>query len=172
MPDYNLLVRDSDDVLLDWNRGGNLDGDPDGQGATVYEGVTIGSDPELGGTYDGATYTPPTPPDYFDVEDGGSPIADGGTVQLTANGSDTLTLTAQKKDGSDDSDMVGSDETIKVLPQAVIPIDKMEVTLDTSDGAEDFTIGPFDSGWKGCVLVRLVDDAGALKGRSFMLEVS
>lgn len=170
MATYNLLVRDSDDVVLDWNHAGKLANPAAGE--TLFEAVTIGEDPQLGGTYDGATYTAPTPPDYFEPEDAGTPIENGAAVALAADGVSTLVVTIQKKNGADDADKVGLDETIKVLPQSVIKIDKMEVTLDTSDGAEDVTIGPFDAGWMGCVNITLIDDAGTLARRWFILEVS
>ena len=130
---WALHVNDADNKVHNYADDGNEArmGDTPA-GMTEYTGVEIAEEPEIGATYDGVTYTPIAKTDYFDVE---SPLdtalAHGSTIQVPADGVTSKTLHVQKKKGSDDTDMVGTGEVVKVLPSAIIK-DRKSTRLNSS----------------------------------------
>lgn len=141
---------------------------------TYYQEIEIGPYPipDIGATFDGVLYTPALSANpYFVVKDGGTVVAEGGVVQIPGDGAATKTLTVQKRNGAG-NDVAGNDEVIKILPSSVLKLDKLQVIIDSTDGADDFTIGEFPSNYKGCINISLIDSQAKLPSRNIAIEVT
>lgn len=171
-PTFNLHVKEGTFKVVDWNRyPDNLGHTPEGQ--IKYENVSTpdNEDPEIDDTYNGSVYTRRTRPDYFCIQsDQGDDLPDRYFLVVPAGTSKTIRV--QKKDGVSGEDKVGSGETIIVRPEGgVIKVDKALVTLDTDDGAEDVTFGPFASDVRGCVPVLFKHEAMVFRSRRIFVDV-
>lgn len=126
--------------------------------------------PVIGGTYDGATFTAGTKPDYLIFKDGATELADGELISFAHDIGGGKTITIQKKDGEDDSDKTGT-ETILIDPAvSIIVIDSLEEDLVA--GVASFTIGPQAANNRGCVEIKITDQAGVLVGRSMRVRMT
>lgn len=172
MPLYSLVTNDSDSTIHNYCLDGSEAMMPVGAAQTLHGDVNLSGPPDIGGTYDGSTYTPLAKTDYFVIKDGADELELDEIVQVPADNATSKVLTIQKKDGSDDSDKVGLDETVKLMPQSMVVVDKMSLTLDTVDGAEDVTFGPFPTNQRGCVPVLFQETGGNLGSRSIIIEVT
>lgn len=164
---YFMLCRDGDGSVLDVR-------DADWTNTAVTEATVLSADlssqPEVGGTYQDATYTPPPPlaGEYVGTAWSGDGVLAGGTFELTADGVNVATLTLTKRRRSDDSAVgSGSEEYWVAVDGTSVNPDVGKVTLSSGVGSVSFTPTSSQLG-RATIVLTAVDSGSPEVGWSYL----
>ncbi len=169
---YYMLVRQSDDLILkvatsDIWTGTVFDISENEVNSATFDSSDTGDSPDVitpaakpweDGTFDDSpiTYTPPTKYYVESSWSGNGTLNSDGVYELTANGTNTATLTLTKKDKVGDQ-TPGSGTEEYYYQASGIGADVASITLSSGTGSVTFTP---DNGDKGTVLINIYPKGG------------